>query len=233
MKYFFLIFITLVLLIVSVAGLRGRHTPGRPLQFFPDMVIQSKLKPQSPDGFFANRVSGQLPVAGTAPMGYNIPAHTAFSQMSAEEGGGAPTERPRLRYTEAPDYYDTGKIGDSWGTGIPIEVTPELMERGRDRFIINCQVCHGGSGAGNGVTSKYGLNGIANYHDEKYLKMADGEIYNTITNGHNSMYGYGANLTVNDRWAIVTYVRSLQRSQLVKLEELPPAEQQGVLAAKP
>ena len=79
---------------------------------------------------------------------------------------------------------------------------------------------HGRSG--NGVTSKYGLNGIANYHDEKYLKMADGEIYNTITNGHNSMYGYGANLTVNDRWAIVTYVRSLQRSQLVKLEELPP-----------
>ena len=229
MKYFFLLFITLVLLIVSVAGLRGRHTPGRPLEFFPDMVRQAKLKPQSPDKFFANGVSGQLPVEGTAPMGYNIPAHTAFSQMTAEEGGGAPTERPRLRYTEAPDYYDTGKIGANWGTGIPIEVTPALMERGRDRFIINCQVCHGGSGAGNGVTSKYGLNGIANYHDEKYLKMADGEIYNTITNGHNSMYGYGANLTVNDRWAIVTYVRSLQRSQLVKLEELPPAEQQGVL----
>ena len=229
MKYFFLIFLTLAVLIVAVAGLRGRHSPSRPLEFFPDMVRQSKLKPQSPDKFFANGVSGQLPIVGTAPMGYEIPAHTAFSQVAAEAAGQAPTERPRLRYTEAPDYYDTGKIGDSWGTGIPIEVTPALMERGRDRFMINCQVCHGGTGSGNGVTSKYGLAGIANYHDDKYLKMADGEIYNTITNGHNSMYGYGANLTVTDRWAIVTYVRSLQRSQLVKLEELPPAEQQGVL----
>ena len=239
MKYFFLIFLTLVLLVLAVAGLRGgsgldgRHSPNRPLEFFPDMVRQSKLKPQSPDKFFANGVSGQLPIVGTAPMGYDIPGHTAFSQLGAEAAGHAPAEQPRLRYTEAPDYYDTGKIGASWGTGIPIEVTPALMERGRDRFIINCQVCHGGTGSGNGVTSKYGLNGIANYHDEKYLKMADGEIYNTITNGHNTMLGYGANLTVQDRWAIVTYIRSLQRSQLVKLEELPPAERQGVLAATP
>ena len=82
----------------------------------------------------------------------------------------------------------------NWGTGIPVEVTPELMARGQERFTINCQVCHGGTGSGNGVTSKYGLNGIANYHDDKYLKMADGEIFNTITNGHNTMLGYGANV---------------------------------------
>ncbi len=228
MKYIFLSLLVIIFLVVGVAGLRGRHTPGRPLEFFPDMVRQSKLKPQSPDKFFANGVSGQIPVEGTAPMGYNIPAHSAFSELTAETGGKAPEDQPRLRYTAGPDYYDTGKIGANWGTGIPIEVTPELMERGRDRFTINCQVCHGGTGSGNGVTSKYGLNGIANYHDDKYLKMADGEIYNTIVNGKNSMMGYGANLTVRDRWAIVSYLRALQRSQLVKLTDLPADERQAI-----
>ncbi len=78
-----------------------------------------------------------------------------------------------------------------------------MAKRAASGSTINCQVCHGGTGSGNGVTSQYGLASIANYHDDKYLKMADGEIFNTITNGHNTMLGYGANITVHDRWAIV------------------------------
>ena len=230
MKYFFLAFLTVVLLLLIVAGPRGRHTPGRPLEFFPDMVRQSKVKPQQPSKFFADGVGSRRPVEGTVPQGFEMRQTTAASEIAAVSAGQAPADRPRLRWTAGPDYYDTGKIGDQWGTGIPIEVTPELMARGQERFQINCQVCHGGTGAGNGVTSKYGLNGIANYHDEKYLKMADGEIFNTITNGHNSMMGYGANIDVQDRWAIITYIRSLQRSQTVKLGELPPDEQQAVAA---
>lgn len=232
MKYFFLAFLTVVFLVLIVAGPRGRHTPGRPLEFFPDMVRQSKVKPQQPSRFFADGVASRRPVEGSVPMGFDIPDKTAASEIAAVSAGQAPAEPPRLRWTAGPDYYDTGKIGDQWGTGIPIEVTPELMARGQERFTINCQVCHGGTGSGNGVTSKYGLNGIANYHDDKYLKMADGEIFNTITNGHNTMLGYGANIDVQDRWAIITYIRALQRSQTVKLGELPPDEQQAVAAAK-
>ena len=85
---------------------------------------------------------------------------------------------------------------------------------------------------GNGVTSKYGLNGIANYHDEKYLTMPDGQIFNTITNGYQSMMGYGANIAIRDRWAIVCYVRALQKSQLVKLEELPADQAQKIRDSK-
>ena len=62
--------------------------------------------------------------------------------------------------------------------------------------------------------------------------MADGEIFYTITNGHNSMNGYGANITVHDRWAIVCYIRALQKAQEVKLDELPPDEQR-IVTAKP
>ena len=138
----------------------------------------------------------------------------------------------RLAFTEGPTYFDTGMIGDQWGTGIPLEVTPELMAKGQQRFEINCAVCHGHAGGGNGVTSQYGLANIANYHLDKYLKMADGEIFYTITNGHNSMNGYGANITVHDRWAIVCYIRALQKSQAVRMEELPP-EEQRIVNAKP
>ncbi len=235
MKYFFLGFLVVCLLVFCVAGLRGRHSPNRPLEFFPDMVRQSKLKAQSPTLFFADGVSGRRPVEGTVPIGYGAPKEhgvTAASQVANTAAAKPLTEIDRLSFSHGPDYYSTGMIGDQWGTGIPLEVTPELLVRGQQRFQINCQVCHGGAGGGNGVTSKYGLANIANYHDPKYLKMADGEIYYTITNGHNSMNGYGANIAVRDRWAIVCYIRALQRSQNVKPEELT-AEQRAVLDTPP
>lgn len=227
MKYFFLGFLVVCLLVAVVAGPRGIHSPNRPLEFFPDMVRQSKVKAQSPNKFFANGVSSQRPVEGTVPLGYAAPRdgeQTTFSQVANTAAAKPLAEIDRLSFSHGPDYYSTGMIGDQWGTGIPIPVTPELLARGQQRFQINCQVCHGGAGGGNGVTSKYGLANIANYHDPKYLKMADGEIYYTITNGHNSMNGYGANLAVKDRWAIVCYIRALQRSQNVRPEELAPGQ---------
>ena len=233
MKYFFIIFAVIVLLVLLVAGPRGRHTPGRPFEFFPDMVRQSKVKPQSHSAFFADGIGARRPVAGTVPMGYEPPTITATSQIAEVAAGKRMPIPSGLTFSDGPDYYSTGMIGDQWGTGIPFEVTPALLAKGRERFTINCQVCHGATGGGNGVTSKYGLANIANYHDPKYLKMADGEIFYTITNGHNSMNGYGANISVRDRWAIVCYVRALQRAQNVKLEELPPAERDALAAAKP
>jgi mono/diheme cytochrome c family protein len=242
MKYFFLFFALAVLLVVLLAGPRGRHTTNRPLEFFPDMVRQAKVKPQSPSTFFADGIGPRRPVEGTAPMGLEIPRQTAFSQLAARSdvaqapagtAVGFSELRPRLNYTAGPDYYNTGKMGDRWGTGIPMQITPALLDRGQERFNINCAVCHGHTGSGNGVTSKYGINGIANYHDEKYVKMDDGQIFDTITNGKNTMLGYGANITVNDRWAIVAYIRALQRAQTVKLSELPPEVAQQVQNAKP
>lgn len=224
MKYFFLAFFVAILLVVVLAGPRGRHTLNRPLEFFTDMVRQSKVKPQSPSAFFADGVGPRRPVEGTAPMGYDIPRETAFSRNAA----GAREQHPSYAFSDAPDYFNTGKMGDHWGSGLPVEVTPALLERGRERFNINCAVCHGQTGAGNGVTSKYGLNGIANYHDEKYLKYPDGRIFDVVTNGYNTMLGYGANITVSDRWAIVAYVRALQRAQNVRLGELPPAQAQAL-----
>ena len=81
-------------------------------------------------------------------------------------------------------------------------------QRGQKEFTIDCAVCHGATGQGNGITSKYGLLGIANYHQDKYRQMADGQIFNTITHGYNTMMSYGDKVTVKDRWAIIAYIRA-------------------------
>jgi mono/diheme cytochrome c family protein len=233
MRIFFFAFLLAVLLVIVIAGPRGRKSPGRPVEIFPDMVRQSKLKAQSPNNFFADRTSGRLPVDGTVPMGYEIPAAPAYKTIASGNARETFTGIPAMSFSNSPDYYNTGRMGDQWGTGLPVAVTPALLARGQQRFTINCAVCHGATGSGNGVTSKYGLSNIANYHDPKYLAMADGEIFNTITNGHNTMLGYGANVDVYDRWAIISYIRALQRSENIKLAELPAAEQQEVQASTP
>jgi mono/diheme cytochrome c family protein len=233
MKIFFFAFLLAVLLVIVIAGPRGRKSPGRPVEIFPDMVRQAKLKAQSPNKFFADGTSGRLPVDGTVPMGYEIPDSPAYKTIAAGSARGDFAGVPPLAFSNSPDYYNTGRMGDQWGTGLPVPVRSALLERGQQRFNINCAVCHGQTGSGNGVTSKYGLANIANYHDPKYLAMADGEIFNTITNGHNTMMGYGANVDVYDRWAIISYIRALQRSENVKLAELSPAEQKDIQASKP
>ena len=96
------------------------------------------------------------------------------------------------------------------------------MRRGQQRFNINCSVCHGLTAAGNGMAKQYGLATVATLQDERIRKMADGEIFNTITNGKNTMMSYGGNVPVADRWAIITYLRALQRSQNATAADVPP-----------
>src|SRR5256712_13463488 len=130
--------------------------------------------------------------------------------------------RQRPGFSVGTDYYNTGKMGDRWGTGIPVPVTPELLERGRQRFGITCAMCHGATAAGNGITKQYGLATVVSLQDERIRKMADGEIFNTITNGKNTMMAYGPNIIVPDRWAIIAYLRALQRSQNAASVDVPP-----------
>lgn len=206
MRYFFLIVALLVLVVVSIAGLRGCKSPRRPLELFQgDMRHQPKVKPQAPSPFYSDRVGARIPPAGTVPL--QAPAKL--------------------------DYLHTGKIGDRWGDGMPITVDLAALERGRERYTINCQVCHGPLGNGGGITTRYGLNGVANLHQQKFRDMPDGEIFNTITNGKGLMGAYGYNVAVEDRWKIIAYVRALQRSQNARLEDAPEEDRPKLLQSKP
>jgi mono/diheme cytochrome c family protein len=217
MKYFFLVFAALVLTIVLIAGLRDHKSPNRPFEFFPDMDHQPKVKAQTESRFFADGIGPRAAVPGTVPLGWDIPAKSAAGKPEPQQVTNA--------YSAAPDYYNTGKMGDRWGDGLPVPVTAALMKRGQERYAINCQICHGASGAGNGITSKYGWVGIANYHEQRFVDMPDGQIFNTLTNGKDTMLGYGGNIPVADRWAIVAYIRALQKAQLGRLADLTPEQQ--------
>jgi mono/diheme cytochrome c family protein len=120
------------------------------------------------------------------------------------------------------EYLSTGKMkgGLEWGDGIPIKIDAEKMARGRERFNINCAVCHAPTGAGNGIVTEYGLVGVANFHTDKFRQMPDGQIFHTIANGKGLMNGY-PHITPEDRWAIVAYLRALQLAQNAKLEDVP------------
>src|SRR5881296_1122753 len=201
LRGFFVIFLLCTIAIIEVFGFRGQISTAPPLDFF------------------ADGRGPRLPVAGTVPIGYEMPKpQAAETQAPAVDRW----SHPQASFSVGTDYYNTGKMGDRWGTGIPLEVTRELMERGQQRFNITCVMCHGAAAAGNGITKQYGLATVVSLQDERLRKMSDGEIFNTITNGKNTMMAYGPNIIVPDRWAIIAYLRALQRSQNTNVADVPP-----------
>jgi mono/diheme cytochrome c family protein len=225
LRYFFIAFILGGISIAALAGFRGVKSPLPPIQIFPDMKHQPKYQPQHESTFFADGSAARMPVEGTIPLGYTLPG--SYLQAGAKNGTIQPTG-----FSNQPDYYNTGKFGDVYGDGFPLDVTEALVKRGQERFNINCAVCHGKVGLGNGITSQYGIAAIANLQDDRIRAMPDGQIFSTITNGKNTMGAYGPQVAVEDRWAIVSYVRTLQKSQSLKLAELSEAKQKE-LQAKP
>ena len=230
LKYFFALFAFVVVVIIAMAGFRGQKSARPPIEIFPDMDHQPKVKAQVTSSFFADGRGAREPVAGTVPLGYASPLHKPVEGSVGEAAG----PYNQIFFSSAPVYFDTGKIDDQWGTGMPVEATPELISRGRERYSINCAVCHGATGAGNGIAGKYGLVAIANLNQQRIREMADGEIFNTIAHGKNTMMGYGDRIQVQDRWAIVAYVRALQKSQGgASIDDVPPDERVKLEAQTP
>jgi mono/diheme cytochrome c family protein len=209
MRYFLTLYAVAVVLVLVIAGTRGGLSRRTPIEVFPDMDRQLKLRPQTPNGFFANGRSSQPAVAGTIPR--SLPLQTA--------GG------PVYPYEDHP--VNTGRIA---GTTNFVELNPlrvnrELLERGRQRYTINCAPCHGALGDGNGITKKYGMAVVGNLHDKRMVLMPDGEIYNTASYGKGLMQGYAGQVGLEDRWAIVAYVRALQLARLGNTNDVPASEQ--------
>jgi len=213
LRAFLLISLLLTIAAVAVLGFRGEKTTNEPWEIFPDMVRQMKVRAQAPLQFFADGRGPRMPINGTVPIGYEMP--------KAQPAGGVADSHPNP-FSVGTDYVDTGKMGSNWGTGIPLPVTPQLLQRGRERFNITCAMCHGATASGNGITKSYGLATVVTLQDDRIRKMADGEIFNTITNGKNTMMAYGPNIMVQDRWAIIAYLRVLQRSQGGTVADVPP-----------
>jgi hypothetical protein len=130
--------------------------------------------------------------------------------------------RPLVEHTVARgqlriDATSTGRVdGDPNGaylTTIPIQVTPELLARGAERYRIYCAVCHGANGNGRGQVGLLLNPRPPSFYDQRLLDMPDGQYYETIVNGKGAMYPYGYRIqNISDRWAIVAHIRELQKN---------------------
>ena len=207
MKYFFLLFFFAGAMVFFLGGTRGHKFRNTPIYIFPDMDFQAKVQPQKPSDFFEDGVASRKPIPGTIPLGFSVPVSLETPAIDA--------------YTQGDDYYNTGKFGDYWGDGMPEEVgeiDAKFILHGKEKFDINCAICHGESGNGKGITSAYGVPNIANFHLPQFADPShpdyrtDGSVYNTIAHGQGLMGPYGGNLNLHDRWAVVAYLRTLQQS---------------------
>ena len=206
MRYFLAIFVLCVAATIGVLGFRGSHFRKPPLYIFPDMEWQLKLRPQTPNSFFPSGLSSQLPVPGTIPRSSAI--QTAAGKVYPYED--APVNTGRAAGTT--NFVEIN----------PLPITAALLKRGQQRYTINCSPCHGQLGDGKGITQKIGaMLVVGNLHDKRMVDLPDGELFWVITNGRNQMGAYGPNITVEDRWAVVAYLRALQLSQLGSIDDVP------------
>ncbi len=178
-----------------LAGCQGMIKEEPPIHPNQNMDIQKRKNAQEKTSVFADGRVMRTPVAGTVSRG---------------------GLRDDLAYFEGLD-----ENGDLIAT-MPVEMTRELLYRGQDRYNIYCSVCHGGTGDGQGIimTGQYGYVPAPNFHSDYIREQPDGHFYSAITNGIRSMPAYNTQIKVEDRWAIVAYIRALQKSQNVNETEI-------------
>ncbi|HSH10121.1 MAG TPA: cytochrome c [Oceanipulchritudo sp.] len=217
MRQFFIIYFFLVVLVLTVFGFRGCKSTKPPLEVFPDMDRQVRFHEQGQTNFFDDKRMDRLPVPGAVP--HVTEELEAFPHLS-----------PDNRFRED-DYLATGKLADgTFGSGFPVEVSYENMKVGQEIYQINCAICHGDSGNGKGVVAqeRYGYPTIVSLLQTRIMELPEGDIFNSITYGKNTMGPYGSKIRVEDRWKVIMYVRALQRAGAAGIDDVP-AEHKGDL----
>lgn len=185
----------LLSLLLVLFSCRGEKFDQQPIHPNMNMDQQNRFEAQEENSFFEDNRGMRMPVEGTVSRG-NLKADKAYYQ---------------------------GINGDSsFVESIPVNVTKSFLKRGQNQYNTYCAPCHGITGDGQGIimVGRYGYVPAPTYHMDRLRDIEDGYIYSTIANGIRNMPSYAHQVAVEDRWAIVSYVRALQRSQYVPEEEI-------------
>jgi hypothetical protein len=182
------------LAMLAGAGCRGQTSADPPIAVLRDMFNQDRYNPQAESQLFSDGRTMRMPVLGTVAREREID--------------------PELGQGRLPD--DSGYVAE-----VPASIVqhfggaPTMLERGLERYDIYCRPCHDGTGAGRGtvITRSNWQPAPPSFHQDRIRQMPDGQLFATITRGVRTMPSYGAFIPVNDRWAIVSYVRALQLAQ--------------------
>ncbi len=187
-------------LIIPLMGcFRGTPSENTPIHLVLNMDDQEKFKPYAKNTFFKDESSMRMPVEGTIA-------------------------RDDL-HDDKPEYY-TGKSAS--GTLVAknqVPLSSLVMERGQQRYNIYCQPCHGAVGDGKGIVAQRGMTqGFVpptSFQTADMMKKPDGHYFDVITHGIRNMQSYQYQVKVEDRWAIIHYIRALQRSQHASMKDVP------------
>jgi mono/diheme cytochrome c family protein len=158
------------------------------------MLDQKRYDPYEPSEHFDDGMAMRTPPFGT------VPRSRLMASVPVSQGA------------------DDGELVER----IPVELSPALVERGRDRYEIFCAPCHGLLGdSDTRVAATMTLRPPPSLHEPRLRDYPPGRIYQVITGGYGLMRSYAAELPIADRWAVVAYVQTLQLSQYAVLERLP------------
>jgi mono/diheme cytochrome c family protein len=185
-------FVALALLFVAGCSNIQRDPP---IQVWDDMKRQNKFKPQLQNEIFADTHSdSRRPPEGTVSRG-------ALYEDTA---------------------YNTGMIGDMFVGKSPVPVTMDLLKKGQAKFGTYCTPCHDRTGSGQGIVpTRVPSWQPSNLMEDRVVQFADGDIFNVITNGRRTMPAYKFQVSVEDRWAIIAYLRVLQRAAHGTMSDVP------------
>lgn len=157
------------------------------------MYDQPKYTAMQESTFFTNRMSSRLPVEGTVARG---------------------------QLADDPHLHE-GRVDGVLVDSFPFEITQEVMNRGQQRYNVFCTPCHDHTGSGNGIIVERGFKKPTSFHDQRLVDSPEGYYYNVIKNGFGVMMDYSAQIPVEDRWAIIAYIRALQLSQRATMDDVP------------
>jgi len=170
-----------------------------------DMQDQPKMKPYRGTSFFGDGLSSRQPIEGTIARGFLRTDTEYFTGKKPKAPGATATPQPTTG-TQTNTYPDDVEA-------FPFPVTKEIVDRGQQRYNIFCSACHGLTGNGDGMIVRRGFRRAASFNDDRLRQAPVGHFFDAITNGWGAMPSYASQIPVQDRWAIITYVRALQLSQ--------------------
>ncbi len=191
------------------------------------MHDQPKMKPYRSSTFYSDGLSTRPRVEGTIPRGFLMTDTEYFTGKKAGRGTSAttPAARPESTTTTTSGAAPTGAAAYPDDVEVfPIPVTKELVHRGKARYEIFCSACHGYTGNGDGMIVRRGFRRAAGFNDDRLRQAPVGHFFDAITNGWGAMPSYAAQVPVQDRWAIIAYIRALQlKHETQQLQVAPPA----------
>lgn len=207
-------------LLLLIAGVCGASAGCRY-----DMQDQPKMKPYRGTTFFTDGLSSRQPIQGTVPRGFLREDTEYYTGKKARASGAAPgaspSGSPTTNQSIAGQAGNQNVPGQTEGANLfpddvetfPFPITEDTVRRGRERYDIFCSVCHGLTGYGDGMIVRRGFRRAASFHDDRLRQAPVGHFFDAITNGWGAMPSYATQVPVQDRWAIIAYVRALQLSQ--------------------